>query len=150
CERSDDRRTIPHDQHTVEGPEARRADDRVHCGGFVIEADGNRAVLPRVIEVVAPIGREDELDAKMPRRVAECARLVSGGGGEEKNAAVGVHTRATCSELGSAQQYQGSFRYGTVARSRAGFESPILTRSRRVAAASRRYDSVSRRMSSNS
>ena len=30
-----------------------------------------------------------------------------------------VQTRATCSGFGSAQQYQGSFRYGTVARSRA-------------------------------
>ena len=29
-------------------------------------------------------------------------------------------TRATCSGFGSAQQYHGSFRYGTVARSRAG------------------------------
>src|SRR5205807_9377459 len=31
-----------------------------------------------------------------------------------------LHTRATCSVFGSAQQYQGSFRYGTVARSRTG------------------------------
>src|ERR671923_2854070 len=30
------------------------------------------------------------------------------------------YTRATCSALGSAQQYQGSFKYGTLARLRIG------------------------------
>src|SRR4051794_33337819 len=33
-----------------------------------------------------------------------------------------LYTRATCSAFGSAQQYQGSLRYGTVARARAGRE----------------------------
>jgi hypothetical protein len=33
---------------------------------------------------------------------------------------VDAHIRATCSDEGSAQQYQGSFRYGTVARAGSG------------------------------
>ena len=79
---------------------------------------GNRPIHPRVLEHVAPIGREDQFDAEPLRRVAERPRLVPGGRGQEQ------HTRhqskCSCSGFGSAQQYQGSLRNGTAAgRSRA-------------------------------
>ena len=32
-----------------------------------------------------------------------------------------IHRRATCPSVGSAQQYQGSVRYGTVARAARGW-----------------------------
>ena len=50
------------------------------------------------------------------------------------------HTRATCSGFGSAQQYQGSLRYGTVARSRFGRLAARAIRCRSARWVSRRRD----------
>jgi hypothetical protein len=43
-----------------------------------MEPDGYGAVLPRILEHVAPVSREDQLDAKPFGRFAEGARLVPG------------------------------------------------------------------------
>ena len=81
-----------------------RARSRIVVDGaiLVVEAHRDGGVLPGIVEHVAPIGREDELDAEPLGRFAEHARLISGGGGEEKNAGHG-HSRAE----GEGQQGKG-------------------------------------------
>jgi hypothetical protein len=50
-----------------------------------VKAHGDRAVAPRVVELMTAIRREDEVDAKALRRVVERAELIAGGGGKEEN-----------------------------------------------------------------
>ena len=44
---------------------------------FVVEAHRNRPVAPRIVEVIAAIGGQHELDAELGGRVVEAARLIA-------------------------------------------------------------------------
>jgi hypothetical protein len=48
-------------------------------------ADGERAIAPRILEVIAPVAREDEVHPERCGGVAERADLIAGGRGDEKN-----------------------------------------------------------------
>jgi hypothetical protein len=97
-----------------------------------MEANGDGVVAPWILELIAPVGGVDELDAETLCGGREHARLVAGGRREQKYAfgtlrtlctlrtlrtlstlstlsTLFFHSRATCSAVGSAQQYQGSF-----------------------------------------
>src|SRR5260221_114343 len=111
--------TIADDENAVEWTIGGGLEDRGHRRVLVVEADRDGAVLPGILDQMAAVGREHELHAEARGRVAKRARLIAGRRREDENTR---HIRATCSAFGSAQQYQGSFRYGTVARSRAGFD----------------------------
>jgi hypothetical protein len=58
---------------------------------LVVKPHGNRAIAPGIVEHVASIRREYEFDAEAVGGVAEHARLVSGGRGEQEDA---FHTSA--------------------------------------------------------
>ncbi len=118
-------RTVPH------------RDDSVHFGfrrdgasrAFrIFEAQRQRVVSPRIVEHVASIGGERQLKAQTFGRLGEDTGLIAGGGADQQQASFIIthpttyhpppttYTRATCSSVGSAQQYQGSSIYGMVAR----------------------------------
>ena len=76
--RGDHRRPVAERNQSIEPASPRRVDDRRHRSILVMEPDRNGAVLPRILEHVAPVGREDQLDAKPFGRFTERARLVPG------------------------------------------------------------------------
>jgi hypothetical protein len=92
-----------------------------------VKSDRNGAVLPGIVQFVAAIGREHELDPTPFGGIVERAQLVARGTRHDEypsgfrhptrdvrprtsDLRPFRHTRATCSVVGSAQQYQGSFR----------------------------------------
>ena len=89
--RRDRRRTIADDEDAVDGIRAGALENGLDGTILVVEPHRDGGVLPGILEHVAPIGREDELDAEPLGGFAEHARLVSGGGGEQKDAT--HHTR---------------------------------------------------------
>ena len=103
------RRPIADREHRIDRAALDRLQHRIDRAPFFVEANGNGAVAPRIVELIAAVGGVEELDAKARRRFGEHARLIAGGRREKKDA---LHNRATCSAVGSAQQYQGSFIYG--------------------------------------
>jgi hypothetical protein len=74
----------------------------------VIKPNGNGAIPPWVLELIATVGGEHELHAETLGRLTKHPRLVSGRRRKKQNSFHQI--RATCSALGSAQQYQGSLR----------------------------------------
>ena len=141
--RGDHRRPVADREDAVERRARAAATIAADRAVFVVEPDRNRLVPPRILEHVAPIGREHQLDAEPLGRLAERARLISGRRRQEENArhlstsqaafstdapqhwhpsiqhpAPRTQHRARqiiriSSGFGSAQQYHGSFRYGT-------------------------------------
>src|SRR5215204_4607445 len=85
----------------------------------IVEPYRYRAVAPRVVQLVAAIRREQQIDPERRGRVVERPQLIAGRMREDQYPCH-RYIRATCSVLGSAQQYQGSFRYGTAARDSSG------------------------------
>ena len=74
----DHRRPVAEGNQSIEPAPPRRLDDRRHRSILVMEPDRNGAVVPRILEHVTAVGREDQLDAKPFGGVTERARLVSG------------------------------------------------------------------------
>jgi hypothetical protein len=74
----DDRRPVTEGNESIESAGPRGVDDRLHRSILVVEPDWNGTVLPRILEHVAPVGREDQLDAEPLGRFTERARLVPG------------------------------------------------------------------------
>ena len=105
---TDHGRPVSHGQHAVERTGAGCLEHDRGRRSLVVEPDGDRAVHPRVLEHVAPVGPEDQIDADPLRRIAEGARLVARGRGQEEH--TGHQSKWSCSGFGSAQQYQGSLR----------------------------------------
>ena len=92
-----------HRQRLLEGAERLRQ---------LVEPHRDRAIAPGILKTIAAVGRDPQVDTKRGRGVVERANLVAGRGRKEKNAPHG-QIRAACPSVGSAQQYQGSVRYGT-------------------------------------
>jgi len=84
--RRDDHWTIAHRQHAGKRRTPGLANDRRDRGLLIVEAHGYRAIAPRVVERLAAIGRERDVDAQTFGRLAERSRLVPGGGRDEKYA----------------------------------------------------------------
>src|SRR2546426_6754467 len=102
--------------------------------------NGSRLVVPGVFELMTAIGGEEDFDTELLRGLAKAACLVTKLAGEDKESAgesssmTNVHTKdSACaivsfafamgtnwSSVGSAQQYQGSFKYGMAARATIG------------------------------
>ncbi len=105
---------VPDREHPVHGPIAQGPDDLVRRRVPAVELHGDRRVAPRVIEAVAVVAGVDEVDGCGTRRILEGPCLIAGRLGAEQNAlhdaSVTHQRRATCSPVGSAQQYQGSSR----------------------------------------
>ena len=59
---------------------------RIDRSPFFVEANRDGAVAPRILELIAAIGRVDELDAETLRRVRKHARLIAGGRREQEYA----------------------------------------------------------------
>ena len=74
----DDGRPVADDDQAVERPGGSRLEDGGHGRVLVVEADRNRVVLPRILDQVTPIRREDEFDPEPRGGVTERARLVAG------------------------------------------------------------------------
>src|SRR5437899_6390550 len=72
-------------QDAVDRAGARSLENRLDRRLLVIETDGNRPIAPRVVEHMAAIGGEHELDAEPVSGVAERARLIAGRGGEKED-----------------------------------------------------------------
>jgi hypothetical protein len=69
----------------------------------------NRAIAPGIVETIAAVGRDLQVDTKTAGGVVERANLIAGRGRNKKDALHG-QIRAACPSVGSAQQYQGSVR----------------------------------------
>ena len=116
-------RPIPHRHHAGERSLGR---GRRGCASSEaassMEAHRHRRILPGIVERVAAVRREDQIDAEPRRGVVERPQLVAGRGRETGGCArcggAPNQISATCADVGSAQQYQGSFRYGMAARGR--------------------------------
>ena len=63
---------------------AHRFEYRIGCRVRRLEMDGNRAVAPRIVELMTAIRDEHEIDAELLSGFVEAARLVSEFGGEEE------------------------------------------------------------------
>ena len=83
--RRDHRRPIADGEHAVKRTRPGQLENRPRRRRLVREPDGNRPVPPRILEHVAAIGREHQIDAETLGRLTERARLISGRRGEEKN-----------------------------------------------------------------
>src|SRR6185295_8869815 len=103
------RRAIAEREHGVDRTRIDRLQHRVDGFPLLVIPHRDRAVAPRIVELIAAIGGVDELDAELLRGFGEHARLIPSRRRQEQYA---FHSRATCSAVGSAQQYQGSFMYG--------------------------------------
>jgi hypothetical protein len=86
--RGQDRRPIAYGNHAVR-PRRQRFGQRTKRAVDVVEADGDRAVTPRVVETIAPIRRDQQLDSKSGRDVIEGADLIPGRSSEKQNAGHG-------------------------------------------------------------
>ena len=75
--RADQRRPIADDEHAVDGTSAGSVENRRDGRVLVVKPNRNRLVLPRIVELVAPIGREDKIHAKPHGRVTKRPRLVT-------------------------------------------------------------------------
>jgi len=84
-QRRDDGWTITNREDAVKGIGPGQFENRLRRRGLVREADGNRPVLPGILEHIAAVGREHQVDAVTLGCVTERARLISGRRGEEKN-----------------------------------------------------------------
>ncbi len=78
----ENRRTVADRKHAVKG---RPADDLLERRRFLVKADGDCAIAPRVVELMTPVGGEHELDAQRLGGIVERAQLIAGGGGEKEN-----------------------------------------------------------------
>ena len=76
--RGDHRRPIADDEQAVDRPGSGRPRIAVHRRVLVVEPDRNRGVLPRILDQMTAVRREDELHAKPSRRLAERAGLIAG------------------------------------------------------------------------
>ena len=65
--RGQDRRAIADREHAVKRRVPRGGDDRLERRVLLVEADGDGAIAPRIVELLAAIGREHELDAELAR-----------------------------------------------------------------------------------
>ena len=118
----ENRRTIADREHAVKG---RPPDDLLERRRFVVEPDGDRAIAPRVVELLTPIRGKHELDAQLLGGIVERPQLIAGGRREKEDSSHVTQApfddttlsrisrrcedrEATCSDVGSAQQYQGS------------------------------------------
>ena len=106
-------RPITDGEDAVHGARLQRLQQPVNGFPFFVKANRDGAIAPWIVELIAAIGRIHELDVVPFGGTGEHAGLIAGGGGQQQNT---FHNRATCSAVGSAQQYQGSFRYGTEVR----------------------------------
>jgi hypothetical protein len=70
----DDGRPVANHDQAVERPDGGRLEDGGHRGVLVVEADRNRLVLPRILNQVTPIRREDEFGPE-PRAASPNARV---------------------------------------------------------------------------
>lgn len=75
--RGDDRRPVAKGNDSVEPTCPRRVDDRLDRSVLIMKPDGDGAILPRIFQHVASIGREDQLDAKLLGGVTEGTRLIA-------------------------------------------------------------------------
>ena len=99
-----------------------RALGRQHLGGRlgIFKAQRDGMIAPRIVEHMAAIGREHQLEAQTLGRFGKDPRLIAGGRADQQNRFLPslippphhptstTYTRANCSSVGSAQQYQGS------------------------------------------
>ena len=76
--RADHGRAIADDEQAVERTHRGRLENRRDRGVLVVKPDRNRLVLPRILDQMTAIGREDELHPKPRGGIAKRARLVSG------------------------------------------------------------------------
>ena len=81
----DHRRTITNRENTVKGTRPGQLENRLRRRGLVRETDRNCPVLPGILEHIAAVGREHQIDAETLGGFTERARLISGRRGEEKN-----------------------------------------------------------------
>ena len=122
--RGNHRRPIADRDEAVEGRRPGGLDDRLDRRVFVVKPDRDRAVPPGILEHVTAIGGKDQRHAEALGGLAKRTRLIPGRRREQQHAwhqrcvMQLSHTSITSSGLGSAQQYQGSLRYGTRVRSR--------------------------------
>ena len=79
-QRGEHRRAVADGEYPVHGPVASRLADRLEERrvGIVLEADRDRPIAPRVVQLVTPVGREDQLDTQPFGRLTERAGLVPG------------------------------------------------------------------------
>src|SRR5262249_58605005 len=85
-ESRDERRSVANNEDTVDGLTCGALQD---CGDrrfFVVVADWNRAVTPRIFEHITAIGREDQFDTEALCSLPKHAGLITGCGGEQKDA----------------------------------------------------------------
>lgn len=71
------RRTVTHGEHAVE-PVAEGSNDGGKGARFVVESNRDGAVAPGILEAVAAIGRQHQLDAQSPGGLVEHPRLIAG------------------------------------------------------------------------
>ena len=71
------RRPVAESDQSVHGPHERLLDDAPRRLFGFVEAHRNRAVRPRVLELVAAVARKHDIDAQRLRGFREAARLVT-------------------------------------------------------------------------
>ena len=71
------RRPVAKSDQSVHGPHERLFHDEPRRIFGIVEADRNRAIRPRVFELVAAVAREHDIHAQRFRGLREAARLVT-------------------------------------------------------------------------
>ncbi len=96
---------VPYRNNSIEGPARAEFGNRLlQFRTIGVKPQRRRTVSPRVVEHVAPVGGQDEIEAQPLRRAIKLAHLITGLRRDQENPA--SHTGS-----GSAQQYQGSSMY---------------------------------------
>jgi hypothetical protein len=75
--------TIADGEHTVDGCFALRLQHRMCRRLSVLEVNANRSIVPGIVETIAAIGYENQIDAELFRSNIEHARLVAEFRGEQ-------------------------------------------------------------------
>ena len=76
--------TVAECENSIDVLAAHRFQNRIGCRVWRLEMDGDSAIAPRIVELVAAIRDKNKVDSKLASRFVEAARLVAEFCGEDE------------------------------------------------------------------